>query len=332
MSGRRSRELLRSQESVRYATDLARRNDPVLGRQPDYFRMLYPHMLIEDVSLRIMPIGGRSKRPFRVIISPPNDGVERVVAAGVSRRESTGARGELAVAVCDFVRDCAQTIMAFGEAIHEIVYLVDPQSGGKVGFELVFIQPRTVERKRGRLLQYVPADVAADLRVPRYVVLTAERILVFRLPARFQRIHDRMMESLGGLSTPVLPEFALRQKAEGIPAVPFDMQVHERTQKLALAQATKLLGWNARGLLQNAILEFYWLHRELLFERFLIELRGEILTSLNEGLVVIGREMNFSGEVVVEGLPTLADVDAAQEALALGARPFKEIIEPFLHT
>ncbi len=292
--------------------------------------MAYPHMLIEDVSLRIMPIGGRSEGPFSVSIAPESEQVGQVIAAGISRRGSSGSREYLARATSDFFRDCAQTIMAFGEAIYEIVYLLDPEKEIAVSFELEFVQPRTVERRWGKLVQYVPADVAAEREVSQYVELSPERVLMFRPPQYVWGTLERMMESLGVLSAPGVPDFALGQAGEGRPKIPFDIEVYQRTQKLALARATREIGWNGRGLLQEPTSEYYSLHRELSFERFLINLRNEILSTLNEGLASAGHELSFSAQLVIEGLPTLGDVDAAQVALASGSRPFKDIMEPFL--
>lgn len=321
-------ELHRSQQSIFYYSDLAGREDPVLRARRDYFAQLYPHMLIEDVALGIMPIGGHAeKKPFRVFVTPPDPRAEKLIAVAIARRDYSR---DFADAVCDFFHDCAQTIMAFGEAVYEIVYLSQPDDGTIVGFELMFIQPRTVIRRRGKLVQYVPADVARERKVPQYVQLSPERILTFKPPAYVQGKLSHIMESLAFLSRPPLPNFALQGEGGSSKPVPYDSAAHIRVEKLALADVGKLIGWNARGLLQEETLEYYWLYRELLFERFKIELRGSILKTLNDGLDRAGRKVGFSVRLEIEGLPTLADVDAAQAHLAAGDRPFKEILEPFL--
>jgi hypothetical protein len=44
---------------------------------------LYPHMLIEDVSLKIMPIGGHTEnKDFRVTWSPADSEVETSIIQG----------------------------------------------------------------------------------------------------------------------------------------------------------------------------------------------------------------------------------------------------------
>ena len=69
MRKKRKEELERSQESVSYMPDdiLTKRTD--IPDRSEYYDKFYPHMFIEDVKLRIMPIGGRvSKKEFNILI------------------------------------------------------------------------------------------------------------------------------------------------------------------------------------------------------------------------------------------------------------------------
>ena len=91
---------------------------PVLRARPDYTRSLQVHMLIEDVSLGIMPVGRHARRRnFKVGITPGSKSVEELLANALARRDYSE---DLVGAVCDFFRECAETIMTFGEAIYEI--------------------------------------------------------------------------------------------------------------------------------------------------------------------------------------------------------------------
>ena len=326
MRRRQEPGLHRSQQSISYYSDSEGQGDPVLCARPDYFSQLYPDMLIEDVALLIMPIGGRAeKKPFRVFVIPQDTRTEKLIAAAIDRH---GDSQDFTGAVYDFFHDCAQTIMAFEEATYEIVYLSNPDDRAIVGLELMFIQPQTVFRRQGKLVQYVPADVAHERKISQYVQLLPERILTFKPPIYVQGKLGRIMESLAILNH--IPNFVLQGADDGSKPVPYDSMTHIRAQKLALSDAGKLIGWNARELFQEDILQYYSLYRELLFERFKIELRNSILETLNDGLDRVSREFGFSGRLEIEGLPTLADVEAAQAHLAAGDRPFKEILEPFV--
>lgn len=99
---------------------------------------------------------------------------------------------------------------------------------------------------------------------------------------------------------------------------------------LALAKATRIIGWNARQLFQNEALEYYLTHRFLSFESFKIALRDNILKTLNEGLERAGKIVGFKAHILVTGLSSRSDVEAAMGRLKAGNSTFKEILEPFI--
>jgi hypothetical protein len=59
-------------------------------------------------------------------------------------------------------------------------------------------------------------------------------------------------------------------------------------------------------------------------------LRNSIVGTLNDALGVAGKRMGFKGQIRIEDLPTISDVNAAVRELESGARPFGEILKPFL--
>ncbi|MCI0407261.1 MAG: hypothetical protein L0191_01645 [Acidobacteria bacterium] len=296
--------------------------------RPDYFRQLYPHMLIQDVSVSIMPIGGRTeKRPFDVVLTPADSGTESLLAGALSRG---GYRTELRAAVCDFVQECAQVILAFGEAHYELVYFADGEASSPFEFEVTLVQPGTVSRRWGKLVQYIPPEIAKKRGLPVYLELPEESVVTFTVRAALRRELARAMDALGVMSRQTFPPFVLERGAGDKNTIPFDVTVYNRARKVALATATRYIGWNARGLLLDEALEYYWLHRELLFERFKIELRTQILGTLSNCIERASRRIGFSSRLEVEGLPTPAEVEAAQAALEVGDRPFKEIAGRFM--
>ncbi len=284
----------------------------------DYFHKMYPHMLIEDVSVGIMPIGGRTeRREFEAHLVPRVQAAEVLVAEALGR----GHERDLGAAVCDFVRECAQVVMAYGCGLYEIVYLSEAAGSSPSDFRLELIQPGTVVRRGSGFVQHVPAVVAHERGLAEYLTLPADRLLNFEPKVYREQKVKEALESLAVLSEQPIPDFALQQKAN----VPFEFAAYERSQKEALAAATRAIGWNARGLLQKEPLEHYWMQRHLTFEEFKIQLRDEILATLREGLERIGRVMGLSGELEVSGLPTIADVARARAALMEGEGTFKEI-------
>lgn len=325
MKGRRSSNLQSSQQSIFYYSDVVGQDDAVLRRRPDYLRRLYPSMLIEDVAYHMIPSSSHNTA-FRVTLEPAGANAEKLIAAALNRDDY---HTDLADATHDFFVQCAQTVMAFGEATYELVYLSNPDDGAVVEFQLVFIQPLTVTRRRGHLVQYIPAEVARARKGSRYILLAPDRIITFPLPASVQKDYGAMMEGLAFLSDHKIPDFVFQAGGDGSRRTPFDLTTHMRLEKQALAEAGRLIGWNARNLFLEETLQYYDLHRTLIFERFKVELHTILLEKVNEALTLAGQKVGFSGQLRMSGLPTLKEVEAAQTHLSIGDQPFQEILKPF---
>jgi hypothetical protein len=325
MKGRRASNLRSSRQSIFYYSDLVGQEDAILLRRPDYFRLLYPSMLIEDVAYHIIPSSGNNTT-FQITFSPANARAEALIAAALDQE---GYHVDLASATHHFMESCAQTVMAYGEATYELVYLSNLDDGAVVEFKLVYIQPLTVMRRRGQLVQYIPVEVARARKGSQYIPLASDRIITFTLPASLQKGFSAMMEGLAFLSNHKLPDFVFQTGDDGSRQTSFDPTAHIHLEKQALAEAGNLIGWDARSLFQEETLQFYDLYRALAFERFKIELRTCLLERVNEALKLAGQQMGFSGQLQITGLPTIKEVEEAQAHLSAGDRQFQEILKPF---
>ena len=325
MKGRHASDLLSSQQSIFYYSDLVGQDDVVLLRRPDYLRQLYPSMLIEDVAYYLIP-SDRHNSAFRVTLEPADVRVEKLIAKALNRNDY---HTDLASATHNFFVQCAQTVMAYGEARYELVYLSNPDDGAVVEFRLAYIQPLTVMRQHDQLVQYIPAEVAQARKRSQYIPLEPEQIFTFPLPTSVQKGFSAMMEGLAFLSNHTIPDFVFEVRDDHARRVPFDSTAYIQLQKKALAEAGKLIGWNARGLFLEETLEYYDIHRALVFERFKVELRTILLKKVNEALTLAGQKLGFSGKILISGLPTLKEVEAAQTHLTRGDRPLQEILKPF---
>jgi len=289
------------------------------SEERDYFRQMYPRMFIEDVTLGLMPIGGRSeRREFGACLLPQGQAAERMVAEALGRSHAW----DLGPALCDFVHNCGQIVMAYGRAVYEIVYLSETTGAAPSGFRLESIRSASVLRKGDGFVQRVPAPVAKEEGVPEELPLPSDRLLIIEPKVCADRKVRQVLELLAILSARVVPDFALDERMQG----QFDFAVYQRSLKQAIAAATKAVGWNARGMLTDDLLEHYWMQRQLVFEEFKIQLRDEIVASLAEGLERVGRAMGFSGQLGISGLPTGADVTTARTALMEGEGSFKDIM------
>lgn len=325
MKGQRASNLDSSRQSIFYYSDLVGQNDEVLRRRPDYSRRLYPSMLIEDVVHHLIPYSSHTPS-FQVTFEPADVKAEKLITKALNREDYYT---DLAAATRHFFVACARTVLAYEEATYELVFFSHPQGKSVVEFQLAFIQPLTVMRRQGQLVQYIPAELALARKSAQYIPLTPDRIITFPLPASVQKSYRAMIEELAFLSDHMIPEFAFQAEDEDSRRTPFDFTAHVHLERQALAEAGKLIGWNARGLFQEETLEFYNLHRALIFEQFKIELRTILLEKVNEALTLAGQKMGFSGQLRMSGLPTLQEVEAAQAHLSAGDQPFQEILKPF---
>ncbi len=140
------------------------------------------------------------------------------------------------------------------------------------------------------------------------------------LPGVFERLHF--------LSDSLLPPFVIEDLKDGRVDGPFNTKLYSKTQKLALAEATREVGWTGGtifGLGGQHVLENYWWQREILFKRFTTELREGIVSELNDGLRRAGKVSGCEAQIQLSGFPTLPELDAAIGHLQTGDRPLGEI-------
>jgi hypothetical protein len=158
------------------------------------------------------------------------------------------------------------------------------------------------------------------------IPLEKDDLIIFKPPPEFEKPLRHLRRSLSELDKLHFPALMLEATKRNIP---YDFKAHERSMKLALVEAVKPIGWNARGSFNDSVLSYYWILISLTFERFKIRLRETMLATLNAGLERVGEKLGFQGRLKIEGLPTLADVDRAIEHLNSGAMPFTDVMKPF---
>ena len=319
-------ELVRLQDSVSYFSNTTSKNRKDIPNRSEHFGQLYVRMFIDDVRLSIMPTGRVSNRQFSISLEPQDAEISRVIEEAFSLGEY---HHDLASAIRDFVAECATELLLWDTSTYEIVFLAEKEGGKRVGFELSHIRPMTLFRKRNTLVQEVPDEIAIKFGKPHQIELKPERLVTFKLPNAFRNRMDDLISSLASLSSPIVPDFYMNELASEQRKTPYDMKTHRHMRIVALASTTRLFGWNARSLFQQETLEYYLIHRILLFERFKIELRDTIVDTLNQGIKNAGKQLGFGAKVVLGGFPTLADVEAAFRHLQKGDATFTSILEPF---
>lgn len=287
------------------------------------FSELYPYMLMEDVRLRVMPLGARfTEREISVDLEPASGSFENIL----SQAFHPDGPGSLTYSTCHFLSECSQIVMAFGRAVYEIVYLRD-STGTVARIEFEFVPPTSIEIGDDWAVQHIPAEIAAHREISAEIRIPRADVILFEPPFPTKKL-KRMVDALAQVSRLDLPEF-VGQELRGETKVGWSASEDVHFKTLAVAEVCREIGWDARGMFREEFLEYYEIIRRLRFETFLALLRRSLLGSLNSALVSIGTVLGETGKLVVTGLPTEDDVLSARRRLERGQSDLKAVIEPF---
>lgn len=298
------------------------RADPNLRRLPNYFEQYYASMITQDVGRAIVPASGAY-----IGLDPQDDINEQVLAHIIGLYNNYGS--DLSLAAHEFFDICARRIMAYGQDVYAILNPVEAEGDTPAQFTLAPVDPATLLHSTDGLSQYVPESQRQEFDGSERIKLPAEYTLVFQAPRHLRAPIARTMEALASIDVSGMPDWALEELSEFQRHTTFNAEAHRHTHQLAIAYACKDLGWDARGLLRENVLEYYLLHRRLQFERFKIELREQLLRTFNEGLDRLDREIGFTGRLTIAGVPSLSDIERAEAHLAEGDLSFQDLVEQF---
>lgn len=272
----------------------------------EWWTSVYGSSFLEDVELGIMPIGGRSSLPsFFIRPAATAEASVDTLIRTISGKSPYYSR-ELASVVCDWIVDCAQTVVMYGRAEYHIIHT----------------GPSDV------VIQRVHHDDAGEQNLEHTVIGSGACVM----PREGARALTVLRKVLAGLHGPVaVLDLLDPPNAGGRLTVPFDHEAYRREEAHVLARATAFTGWNARGMFhpdhgQNA---YHFVYRELKFHHFKALLRRLALACLNDCLHIAGGAVGVSMLVDVLGLPTEGDAEQALRQLEEGQSAFSELLEPF---
>lgn len=317
-------DLISSRQSVWFYSDMVA-DDPNLNKKSAYYGASETTMLIDDVRSMTLPVPEYSRKSYRVNLSASDPKLEGLITDAI---ETQYDQQDLTDAIYEFFQQCIGVIVAYGRAGYEIVYF--STGGGEIdSFQIALIPPSAFIINKNKFQQYVPPEIASELKLERqYIEFRSENIVLFELPEYVKAQHDQMMESLAFIGKNLFPKFALENMYK--PTIPFSQADYFLSREIALAKASRIIGWNSRNYSNEYKFEHYVWRRQLIFYKFVCSLRATILQTLNEALTRIGGKMGFTAELSIEGLPTAADVDAALRKLQEGdLKTFDEVLKPF---
>lgn len=303
------------------------------------------YMFSEDIG-HLLPFGHGLDDGFTARLVPENQDVHDLVLS--SLRTFNGTPRTLV----DGARSCLEDLgkhLISGSTIFEVEYLYtnseavqgdcQPPTGNTdiqdqqpesetgelpVAFRIGWIAPGTVCKRLRRYIQYVPAEFADGhtIRGLHYRELDRNNLvsidLGWRHKAALRRSHAVMEADDKYDATPYMMLKASISE--------FDIDRFKVERAQSVLRGTRDIGWSARTLFDEHMLDPYMIWRRLQFQRLKISIRDAALAALNRMLTQAGERMGFEAQLQIEGLISQADVDDAEAALKDGSRPLLDLI------
>ena len=237
--------------------------------------------------------------------------------------------------VDDFVRHVASRLLSQPEVWLEVWF------ANGTGSEKMFgvCEVQGVARKHdGRLVQALPA--ASDL--PDWMTddgkwgsdaeLDGARMIQVCPPTAYPAAMLReVMLGLAEIRMPIMPDWALPPIDGSRRDAPFfDAGEANRTERLAVAQITRPIGWSARewifgGGTSRTMSEYYRRWRDLHFLHFLASLRERAEDALRRVLTLAGDRCGFVASVMVNDVCTPDEVSEIIRRFESGGLPVKAV-------
>lgn len=271
------------------------------------------HMFTEDISLAVMPIGGRTDKhkDFSISFNGSNsDECERAkrLIGTISRYDKHDEKAM----VCDAVEEIARHLAWEGCAVHEIICEEDSE------IDLHGFTSKRLVKLPGYFLQLIPRQ-DWDLWKKKFVIIPAKAIWYVEMPvglggrAGYRRILSRLkkFEHIG-------PKFWRKQLESGDPKINFDFQEYVRNSAIYYSRITKTWGWNRRDWSQKRSTEFFTIYKTITFRWAQAVLREHIIAEINRLMV----RLQIKCKVNVTGLPMSKEIQQIRRELEEGTVSF----------
>lgn len=227
----------------------------------------------------------------------------------------------------DFIPMTAAGIVLNESVTFELCYARPANAPGEpiVAATLRYVPTRSIFGLGRARFQIVPPQ--SDKRDGRLRVLRVqrERLIRFEAPRKWRSALRRIRRAL-----PVLTRVTHSWISDGLSSRPDEeFSVARRRHDVALARATRDLGWNGRGQFRDHMADFHATVRELRWKRFCITMRDHLLATVQGLFLKVGRSFGEAPLLVVEGLPSADQVLAAESHLSSGGTPFESLLKEF---
>lgn len=326
-----------SQKSTRfYVSSDTKRNE----LQP----AMYTHMFIEDLHLGIMPIGWRPERyKFQCTLEPSSDEVEKLIINGLPTSHATPYY--FTESICEFVEEATHLLSYYGKAYYEIAYVYEDDKKAKIkGFQLINISNNNIKDTLGFYWQYIPKEVLEYRKRERvfisqdeddketerrFIWLPKKSIFTLNFPRQLggKRQLKNILSGLRWASQETVPKFYMKDMEVQKQPKGYDFSTYRDNQDIFVLKLTRRLGWPARSLSSDKLLEFYTLYRYLKFARTQAVLREYIINKLNTLLCKLGKTIGFKAKIVISNCISSEQLEKSMNDLIDGKLQFSEVVK-----
>jgi hypothetical protein len=274
----------------------------------------YPWMFAEDVENGLLP--WPHHHPFQAVLTGPD-------AESLMKKLTTGRRGarDLTDATHTLMTQALQVLLRAGVATFEVELLSASEHEAPTAIATHLLHPGSLEWRERQPVQLLPTD----WEPAGYVGLDRELLMELRLPEPLATQIRDTMKFLTAVDESDRREFALMERSYRTPTH-FSADAFHRIRRRLLIAGTAAIAWDGRGSFIEEVLDPYGIARALRFLRFKIKLRDALLVQINAYLIAAASRLHANAQLVLEHVPTEADVDEAEQALASGAASLSDLI------
>lgn len=313
-------------------------------KRKDLQPAMYTHMFIEDLHLGIMPIGWQPERyKFQCMLEPSSDEVEKLIISALPTRHGTPYY--FTESICDFVEEATHIISYHGKVHYEIVCVYENDKKDKIkGFQLINISNNNIRNALGFYWQCIPKEVMEDRKRERSFIsrdakdkeedkrlIWLPRKSIFSLDFPRQLGGKKQLKSiLSGLrwaSQETVPKFYMKDMEVQKQPKGYDFSTYRDNQDIFVLKLTRRIGWPARSLSSDKLLEFYTLYRYLKFAHTQAILREYIIKRFNSLLCTVGKKIGFKAKIIISNCISSEQLDRSIKDLSEGKLEFSEIVK-----
>jgi hypothetical protein len=295
-------------------------DNPLRVKWSTHERSLYSNMFLEDISNNMFPY---SQKLNIAIIGENYD--ERLISSGISPDRYNNT---ITDAIKKFIKKYCHPLTIHQAVYFEVVYHYNPEISEPKKFSIDFIPSLTVVHQLGKFYQKIPSEIASKLNLPRSIQLDPQNIIEIKLPKKCKTKLKNALYCLdqAGNNNDFLGAITTKIANNGVMPNLQNFSAVRVAQELAIADATKEVGWNARYLLSEKITNFYYCVRYLKFMRLVTEMRNSMMEQLNQAFLIIGPKLNFSAQFQIQNVITLQDISDVEKKLFDGSISFKDVL------